>query len=162
MLYLYHRKRQRQRTHLRNYNLCDPVKICCYWTLSSRGVIKSPIGRVPIITQTFDRIRLCFRMKVRFSDAFLVSHIINQRQRMHWIYMLLLLTRVMWRSRSQSSFWLSGHLFLAIQLRVYPSQLWSGTDQPGKRRPMWSVCIRWLHNSHWKKTKFAITYFGRP
>ena len=53
-----------------------------YWNLSSLGVIESPISCVPIVTQTFDRIRLCFRMKVRFSDAFLASHRINQRQRM--------------------------------------------------------------------------------
>ena len=40
-------------------------------------------ARVPIITQvTFDRIRLYFRMKVRFSDSFLASHRINQRERM--------------------------------------------------------------------------------
>ena len=49
---------------------------------ASLGVIESPIGHVPITTQTFDRIRLCFRMKVRFSDAFLASHRINQRQRL--------------------------------------------------------------------------------
>ena len=54
-----------------------------YWNLSSLGVIESvPISCVPIVTQTFDKIRLCFRMKVRFSDAFLASHRINQRQRM--------------------------------------------------------------------------------
>ena len=56
--------------------------------------LESPIGRITIITQTFFRIRPCFRMKVRFSDAFLVSHRINHRQRMQKIYMLLLLTSV--------------------------------------------------------------------
>ena len=35
--------------------------------------VKSPIGRVPLITQTFERIRLCFRMKVRFSESFLAQ-----------------------------------------------------------------------------------------
>ena len=43
-------------------------------------------------TQTLDRIRLCFRMKPRFSDAFLVSHRIMQRQRMQNIYVLALET----------------------------------------------------------------------
>ena len=62
-------------------------------TLSSLGVIESPMGpRVPIITQTFDRIRLCFRMKVRFSDAFLASraHRINQRQECKNIHVIAL------------------------------------------------------------------------
>ena len=48
MLYLYHRKIQRQRTHLRNYKLCELIKVCCYWTSSSLGVVEPPIGRVPI------------------------------------------------------------------------------------------------------------------
>ena len=48
-------------------------------------VLATSIGRVPIKTQTFDRIRLCFRIKVRFSDAFLALHRINQRQRMQKI-----------------------------------------------------------------------------
>ena len=57
------------------------------------NLIESPIGRVPIITQTFNRIRLCFRMKVRFSESFLASYRINQRKNTK-IYMSLLLTRV--------------------------------------------------------------------
>ena len=43
---------------------------------------KSPTSRVTIITQTLDRMRLCFRIKVRFSDASFVSHEIIHRQRM--------------------------------------------------------------------------------
>ena len=35
-----------------------------------------------IITQTFDRITLCLKMKVKFSDPFLVSDRINERQEM--------------------------------------------------------------------------------
>ena len=52
MLYLYQRKIRRQTTHLRDQKLCELFEICCYSMLSS------PIGRVPLITQTFKRIRL--------------------------------------------------------------------------------------------------------
>ena len=38
------------------------------------NLIESPIGLVPIIIQIFERIRFCFRMKVRFSESFLASH----------------------------------------------------------------------------------------
>ena len=54
-------------------------------------------------------------MKVRFSDAFLASHRINQRQRMQ---ILLHVSDVAFKFsplRLVSSFWLSGHLFLAMQ-----------------------------------------------
>ena len=54
---------------------------------------ESQIGRITIITQTLHRIRLCFRMKVRFSDAFLVSHSYNAKTKSAKIYMLLILTR---------------------------------------------------------------------
>ena len=42
--------------------------------------VESPISRIPLITQTFERIRL--RIKVRFSESLLASHRINQRERM--------------------------------------------------------------------------------
>ena len=78
--------------------------------------IESLIGRVPMITQIFERIRLCFRTKVRFSLAFLASHGINQKQRMQKYT-----CRGSWHPLKfpplhlVSSFWLSGHLFLAMQ-----------------------------------------------
>ena len=37
-------------------------------------------------SKTLDRMRLCFKTKVRFSDALLVLHIIIQRQRMQNIF----------------------------------------------------------------------------
>ena len=61
-------------------------------------------------------------MKVRFSDAFLASHRINQRQRVDkeckHIHVLGLVTCLAFKFSPLclvSSFWLSGHLFLAIQ-----------------------------------------------
>ena len=77
-----------------------------------------PTGRITI-TQTLDRMRLCIRMKVRFSDVLLVSHGIRCKNTLcccsssGW-HML------MWRSRShlgcvsallsgcQAYIWLSG------------------------------------------------------
>ena len=44
MLYLHHRKIQRQRTHLRNYKIVRACQGSCYIS----NLI--PIGRVPIIT----------------------------------------------------------------------------------------------------------------
>ena len=53
---------QKQRACMRNYKLCELFKVCCYWTLSSLGMIESPIGCIPLITKTFGRTRLGFRM----------------------------------------------------------------------------------------------------
>ena len=113
MLYLYYRKIQRQRKYLRNYKLCELVNVSynisdCFLLLNLiKSLYKSPVGRATIITQSIDKIRLCFSMKVRFLDAFLALRRINHRQRMQK-YMLLLLTYFMWRSSSHL-FWLSGH-----------------------------------------------------
>ena len=51
MLYSYHRKIERQRTHLRNYKLCELVKVSYHFVrLLLLNLIKSwcesPIGRV--------------------------------------------------------------------------------------------------------------------
>ena len=82
-------------------------------------------------------------MKVRFSDAFLASHRINQRQRMQ---ILLHVSDVAFKFsplRLVSSFWLSGHLFLAMQFIsefIWVNVRWTDlTDQLGK--PF-----------HWKET----------
>ena len=91
------------------------------------NLLESPIGRVPIITQAFDRIRLCFRMEVRFSDSLLASHRINQRERMPKYT-----CRCSWHALKfsllclVSSFWLSGHLFLVMQLISAFIETWNG------------------------------------
>ena len=125
MLYLYHRKIQRKRTNLHNYKLCELVKVSysrsdyfVRFLLSNliKSWCESPFGRVTIITPKLDRTRLCFRMKVRFSGALLVSHRIMQRQRMQKYMLYLLLARMVWSLRLVSSFWLSSvHFCLAMQ-----------------------------------------------
>ena len=61
-------------------------------------------------------------MKVRFPDAFLASHRINQRQECKNIHVASLDTYdVAFKFsplRLVSSFWFSGHLFLAMQLMI--------------------------------------------
>ena len=114
MLYLYHRKIQKQRTHLHNYKLCELVKVSYnssdyFVRLLLLNLIKSwcesSIGRVTIITPKLGRIRLRFGMKVRFSDAFLVSHRIMQRQRMQK-YMLC-----------------SWHMWCGVQVHTFASRV---------------------------------------
>ena len=91
-------------------------------------------------------------MKVRFSGSFLASHRINQRDRMqkytccYWhvwcgVQVLTSTCRV---------FWLSGHLFLAMQFIsefIWVNVRWNG--------PIWQSqnhnCVR----RHWKETYFA-------
>ena len=64
MLYLYHRKIQRQRIHLRNYKLCELVKVShsssdYFVPLLLLNFIKSwcesPISHVTVMTQTLNR-----------------------------------------------------------------------------------------------------------
>ena len=62
MLYLYHRKIQRQTTHLRNYKLCKLVK-----NMLLLNLIKSNHRSVAF-------------QKVRFSESFPASRRINQRK----------------------------------------------------------------------------------
>ena len=69
------------------------------------------------ITQEHERVRLCFRMKAWFSDAFLVQ-------------VLQVLTL-----RLVSSFWPSGHLFLAMQFISLSESTWGGMDRPAKPKP---------------------------
>ena len=75
MLYLYHRKIQRQTTHLRNYKLCKLVK-----NMLLLNLIKSNHRSVAF-------------QKVRFPESFPASRRINQRKNAK-IYMSLFLTRV--------------------------------------------------------------------
>ena len=46
------------------------------------SIFMAPRQQMIIQTQKLDRMRLCFRIKVRFSDALLVSNKMIQRQRM--------------------------------------------------------------------------------
>ena len=93
---------------------------------------ESPIGRrVTIITQTLDRIRLSFTMKVRFSDAFLASHRIMQRHRMQKYICCCSSCDVAFNfspPRLVSSFWLTVHLCLTMQfISEFMSHLrWNG------------------------------------
>ena len=158
MLYLYHRKIQRKRTHLHNYKLCEPVKVsysshvCCYWTLSSLGVIESPISRVTKITN-IRQIRLCFRMKVRFSGTFLYHNRVIQRQRMQNIHVVALdMCEVAFKSsplRLVSSFWLSGYLFLAMQF--ISEFIWVNLRRNGLTWQAKTLISYFAINSHWKR-----------
>ena len=133
---------RRQRTHLRSYKLWELVKVCCYWKLSSLGVIET--------TQTFDRIRLF--QNERFSDAFLVSHGINQRQRCKNTHVVALDTCNVAFSPLHlvSSFWLSGHLFFDMQFIskfIWVNVRWNGPTWQAK-----TIISYFAINSHWKST----------
>ena len=75
-------------------------------------------------------------MKVRFSESFLASHRINQRERMQKYT-----CRCSWHAlkfsplRLVSSFWLSGHLFLAMQFIsdfIWVNLRWNGPTWQAK------------------------------
>ena len=70
-------------------------------------VYKPPIGRVTIITQTLDRMRLIQNKTDRFSDALLASHKIIRTKNAK-IYMLLLFERLMTRGDVAFKFSASG------------------------------------------------------
>ena len=94
---------------------------------------------------------------VSFSDAFLVSHRIMQRQRMQK-YSVLLLTRMVWRSSFVSSFWLSVILCLAMQLIsefIWLNLRWNGPTWQAK-----TTILYFAINSQWER--LSETYFARP
>ena len=93
------------------FKLCE---LCQFVVLEPH---ESTIGRrVTIITQTLDRIRLCFRIKVRFSESFLALHRITQKERMQKSTFRRSCHALKFSPlRLVSSFWLSGHLFLVMQ-----------------------------------------------
>ena len=91
--------------------------------------------------------------KSDFLTLFL--HRIEWKDKECKIYMLLLLTRVMWRSSSHlcvllSGFWLSGHLFLAMQF--ISEFIWVNVRW-GKPK----LISYFVIDSHWKSTYFAHT-----
>ena len=85
-------------------------------------------------------------MKVRFSESFLASHRINQRERMQKYT-----CRCSWHAlkfsplRLVSSFWLSGHLCLAMQFIsefIWVNLRWNGPTWQAKTIICISLLIR--------------------
>ena len=157
---------QKNRTHLPKYKLCEPVKVCCYWTLSSLRVIESLVGRVPIIKQTFDRIRL-FQNERKIFWRFSCLTYNKSKTKNAKIYMLLLFARVRWAFkfsplRLVSSFWLSRHLFLAVQFIsefIWINVRWNGPTWQAKTiTSCFAINCNWkerTRNSTWSDTARA-------